>query len=87
MANRSRICAVCGVKYKYCPTCQRDIGKPTWMQQFHSENCKNIFKICTDYNLKKISKKEAQEQLSSCDLTNRDNFAPYVQRDLKEILG
>ena len=43
MARRQRTCYLCGDKYEYCPTCTQDKFKPTWMVEFHSENCKNIF--------------------------------------------
>ena len=57
------------------------------MSEFHSESCKNIFDICTRFNLGMMSKTEAQESLKSCDLTNRENFKSYVQRDLKNIFA
>jgi hypothetical protein len=32
-----------------------------------------------------MSKEESQAALLECDLTNRANFKPYVQRDLENI--
>ena len=85
MARRNRECYLCGTDYKYCSTCSQDKMKPTWMSEFHSENCKNIFDICTRFNMKLMSKSEAQEALSTCDLSNKANFKLYVQRDISEI--
>jgi hypothetical protein len=59
--------------------------KPTWMSEFHSEDCKNIFDICTRFNMGMMSKIEAQEALKSCDLSNKSNFKSYVQHDLDVI--
>jgi hypothetical protein len=87
MGKRDRKCYLCGESYKYCPTCSQDRTKPAFMSEFHSESCKNIFDICTRFNIGMISKIEAQEELKSCDLTNKENFASYVQRDLDNIMA
>lgn len=87
MAKRSRTCYLCGEKYQYCGTCSQDRMKPTWMAEFHSESCKDIFNICTKYNMGLMSKEDAQKALSACDLSNKDNFKPYVQNDLKAIFA
>ena len=85
MARRSRECYLCGQHYQYCSTCTNDRTKPAWMSEFHSENCKNIFDICTRFNMNKMSKTEAQNALIECDLSNQSNFKSYVQHDLEVI--
>lgn len=87
MAKRDRKCYLCGTNYKYCPTCSQDRMKPSWMVEFHEENCKNIFDICTKFNMGMLTKPEAQEALASCDLSNKVNFAPFVQRDIENIFA
>ena len=85
MARKSRECYLCGTDYKYCGSCSNDRMKPVWMSEFHSENCKNIFDICTRFNMQLMSKTEAQDALNTCDLSNKENFKSYVQRDLENI--
>ena len=85
MAKRDRKCYLCGEKYKYCPTCSDDRMKPAFMSEFHSENCKNIFEICTNFNMGLMSKPEAKTALDKCDLANKENFKSYVQRDIDVI--
>ena len=87
MGRRARVCYLCGSTYQYCPTCSQDKMKPSWMSEFHSENCKNIFDICTRFNMKLMSKSEAQAALNACDLSNKANFKSYVQRDLENIFA
>ena len=87
MARRNRECYLCGEDYKYCPTCSQDRTKPSWMTEFHSENCMKIFDICTRFNMKLMSKTEAQDALIECDLSNRANFKSYVQVDLENIFA
>ena len=87
MAKRDRKCYLCGAKYKYCPTCSGDRMKPSYMSEFHSESCKDIFDICTRFNMGLMSKDEAQEALKTCDLSNKANFKSYVQTDLDNIFA
>ena len=87
MARRDRQCYLCGQHYKYCPTCSEDRMKPAFMAEFHNENCKNIFEICTNFNLGLKSKLEAQEALVECDLSEQANFKSYVQRDIENIFA
>ena len=85
MAQRNRKCYLCGESYKYCSTCSQDRMKPTWMNEFHSESCKDIFDICTRFNMDMITKEQAQNELAKCDLSNKKNFKSYVQKDLEVI--
>lgn len=87
MARRQRECYLCGKHYEYCNSCYQDRFKPAWMSEFHSESCKNIFDICTRFNMGLMSKTEAQDALKSCDLSNRENFKSYVQHDLEVIFA
>lgn len=87
MGKRSRECYLCGEKYNFCPTCSQDRMKPAWMSEFHSENCKNIFDICTRFNMQLMSKTEARTALSNCDLSQKANFKDYVQRDITNIFA
>lgn len=87
MAKRDRNCYLCNEHYEYCPNCSQDRMKPSWMSAFHSENCKNIFDICTRFNMQLMSKAEAQDALCACDLSNKENFKSYVQHDLENIFA
>ena len=87
MGRRNRECYLCGREYQYCPTCSQDKMKPAYMSEFHSESCKNIFDICTRFNMNLMSKADAQEALKTCDLSNRANFKSYVQHDLEVIFA
>lgn len=85
--SKVRECYLCGKKYKYCPSCSQDRMKPSWMAEFHEENCKNIFDICTRYNMQMLTKSEARKALEACDLSNKENFKDYVQRDIASIFA
>ncbi len=69
----ARKCILCGNEYTYCPSCPKDAKKESWYAIFDNENCKNISKTLTDYNLNKISKVEARHALLECDLSIKLN--------------
>ena len=83
MAKKNKICLTCGEQYTYCSNCHRK--DPVWMGEFHAENCKNIFDICTRYNMQMLTKEEAKAALDACDLSNKENFKSFVKRDLANI--
>ena len=87
MGRKTRECYLCGEKYQYCPTCSQDRMKPSWMAEFHSENCKNIWDIATRFNMQLLTKEEAMAAMEKCDLSNKDNFKDCVRRDLENIFA
>lgn len=86
MARRDRQCLCCGTKYSYCPTCSTDKLKPTWMTEFCSESCKELFETATKYNLKKLTKSEAKEIIENLELKEKSAYVECIQKDLENIL-
>lgn len=86
MGRRNRKCYLCDESYEYCPTCSQDRTKPSWMAEFHSENCKDIFDICTRFNMQLLTKDEAKLAVEKYDLSNKLKFRPSVQSTLSTIL-
>ena len=87
MGRRTRECYLCGLKYEYCGTCSNDRMKPSYMSEFHNGNCKDIFDICTRFNMQLMSKEEAKAALEKCDLSNKSNFKSYIKDDIKNIFA
>ena len=87
MARRDRQCLCCGTKYSYCPTCGPDKLKPTWMTEFCSESCKELFETATKYNLKKLTKSEAKNIIEKLELKEKSAYVECVQKDLENILA
>lgn len=65
----ARKCILCSKEYTYCKSCKKDAKLATWHTLFDTENCRDISKTLTDYNFNRITKEEAREALSKCDLT------------------
>ena len=87
MAKVMRKCVICGGDYSYCPRCGEDAGKPTWYFTFCSENCKDIYNVCTDWRDGNISKEKASEEIKKLDISKLDNFAKSTEAQIDELLA
>lgn len=85
MAIKKRTCFVCGKNYEYCPNCIGFLGLPAWMNMYHSIDCKKLFEICTQFNMKLISQEEAQKLLAEYKIPEMDKLKIDVQATLKAI--
>lgn len=80
-----RKCVLCGKEYEYCPSCPKDKSKALWHKLYDSENCRNIFTALNDYSFKLVTKEEAKELLSKCDLTLELN--DHYRGEIDEIMS
>ena len=81
-----RTCAICKEEYDYCSSCPEKSRDPLWKNSFCSLNCKNIYEICVSFNLKEISKEEAQKRLASCDLSKKNKFSKSTKSIIEQIM-
>ena len=81
----ARKCIVCGAEYTYCRSCPKDLKKEMWYALYDSENCKNISQVLTDYNFNKVTKEEAKDILSGCDLSI--NLMEYYRNTLDVVMA
>ena len=84
--QNNRTCIICGKQYRYCPTCGEDSNKPTWYLIFDSQNCYDIYNVCTQYRDGTITAKKAYELISKLDISNMKEFAAVTQEQIKKIL-
>ena len=87
MGKLNRTCIICGKKYSYCNNCQSDANKPTWYFIFDSQNCHDIYEVCTQYRDKEITVAQAYEKISKLDISNIKNFADATRIQIEEILA
>ena len=87
MGKLNRTCIICGKKYSYCNNCQSDANKPTWYFIFDSQNCHDIYEVCTQYRDKEITVAQAYEKISKLDISDIKNFAESTRKQIEEILA
>ena len=85
---KNRKCLSCATSYSYCPDCSRaDKLAPAWKAQFCSESCMTLWTTATKYNMKMLTKSEAEEIILNLDLKLTDEYVSCIQRDLKNIMA
>ena len=85
MARSTRKCIVCGKEYEFCGGCKRK-NKPSWMNLYHEENCKDIWHAITTF-YDKDGAVAAAERLSNLDLSDMDNFREDVKDKIEKIFA
>lgn len=85
MAKNNKICVCCTKAYSYCPHCSADDSKPSWMNMFCSEDCKNLFQAATDYYAGELTKEKAKEIVKNADLSNKSNFKTSIVKFINEL--
>lgn len=82
----NRTCICCGTNYRYCNRCAEDAGKPSWLRNFHDENCRKIFYAVNDFNHGEITASSAAKILKNCDLSNKKNFKESIISIIDKIM-
>ena len=86
MAKRGeRYCIVCGTKYEYCPNCGKGNVKDTWKFNYDSEECRDIFKVCSAFAFNHISAEEAKKKLSKYNLSDTSRFKEDIRINISAI--
>lgn len=72
MANE-RQCLVCGTTYTHCSRCPGGSNLPSWKNIYDTEECKNIFDICSAYVNGYLKKGDAILKLKSFNMPKHLN--------------
>lgn len=84
MSNR-RICHTCGKEYEYCPRCGKYASYPKWMFNWDTEECKDIFKALTDFNIGKIKKKDLKAILDKYKVDDFSKYSESIRDELTKL--
>lgn len=81
----TRTCAACLKKYQYCAHCGEYNPREPWRYLFCSEECREIFHACSDYNQGNLSAKDAKEILKRHDIPPDDSLHPKLGETIRRI--
>lgn len=82
----NRTCFVCGNKYSYCPSCERDKMKPNWYTLFCGEKCKELNDILSANTYGRLSDKEASDSIKKVDITNIQIKNSLIKEKVEQLL-
>jgi len=88
--NINAKCCVCGTGYHICRSCLEQKEFKPWRTVTDSIDHYKIYLVVHNYGLskdKENAKKEAREQLQTCDLTGLANFNPNFKSIIEDILS
>ena len=83
--KNNRTCIICNTGYHYCPTCGKDLDKPTWYNIFEGQNCHDIYEVCTQYRDGVVDAETAYDLISKLDISKLEEFAESTKLQIKEI--
>lgn len=85
--EKNRICHLCGKKYAYCPSCNKDKAKPSWYALFCGEQCKDIDTVLVEYGRKKISQSKAAKELADLGASAMSIADADIKQNIADILA
>ena len=78
-------CAICGQPYKICRTCQEIKSFTPWRTITDTLQHYTLFLVLSEYSRTK-DKAKAKEELSKCDLSEKELFKDSVKNMIDEIM-
>lgn len=79
-------CAICDKKYHLCKTCEDVKTFSPWRTVTDTIDCYKIFLVLSEYTKTK-NKEQAKKELSTCNLKEKDVFAPHIKAAIDEIMA
>lgn len=78
-------CAICGQPYKICRTCQEIKSFTPWRTITDTLQHYTLFLILSEYSRTK-AKAKAKDELSKCDLSEKELFKDSIKNMIDEIM-
>ena len=78
-------CAICGQPYKICRTCQEIKSFTPWRTITDTLQHYTLFLVLSEYSRTK-DKTKAKDELSKCDLSEKELFKDNVKNMIDEIM-
>lgn len=79
-------CSICSKKYHLCKSCEDIESFSPWRTVTDTIDCYKIFLVLSEYTKTK-NKVQAKKELSTCNLKEKDTFAPHIKTAINEILA
>lgn len=84
---KERQCIACLNTYKYCPTCGEFAKYPTWMTEYDTEECKEVFNAISGFNMGIKKAEDVKNVIDKFGITDFNKFKPTIASKLNELFG
>ena len=81
-----RTCYTCGNTYNYCPSCEGDRLKPKWMNNWDSEECKDVFNVLNNYDGENVKVSDVKAVFKKYGVKDFSKYKPGIQAHIAKIL-
>lgn len=79
-------CSICSKKYHLCKSCEDIESFSPWRTVTDTIDCYKIFLVLSEYTKTK-NKEQAKKELNTCNLKEKDAFAPHIKAAIDEIMA
>ena len=83
--SKERTCIFCGKTYEYCPNCRNYSTYPTWMANFDTEKCHELYDVIAGYNIGIRTIEDVKATLDKYDVTDYSIFSKGLQDKIKSV--
>ena len=80
--SKERKCIFCGKGYQYCPNCKDYSSYPSWMFNFDTEKCRDLYKVIGGYNIGVRTIEDVKATLDKHGVTDYSIFPKALQEKL-----
>lgn len=84
---KERRCICCNKAYKYCGQCKEYSNLPAWMNEFCSEECKELFNIMSVYNMGYADKSQIENVIKKYNITDYSKYKSSTANKLNELFS
>lgn len=89
MYKSQRKCKLCPTAhiYEYCTSCIKKEDIIQWKLQFDNENCRDVYKVLSEFAFGRLSANDAKRQLDKLEVPNKEDMQPALRHNFEDVLA
>lgn len=89
MYKSQRKCKLCPTAhtYEYCTSCIKKEDIIPWKLQFDTENCRDVYKVLSEFAFGRLSANDAKRQLDKLEVPNKEDMQLPLRKNYEDVLS
>ena len=89
MYKSQRKCKLCPTAhiYEYCTSCIKKEDIIQWKLQFDTENCRDVYKVLSEFAFGRLSANDAKRQLDKLEVPNKEDMQLPLRKNYEDVLS